>query len=258
MRYCVFSFVADRLEVDPGESVTLSWNTSGANQIMIYQNVPDGRYLEGIHVAPSGSLALATDKAERLWYQFTLYAYNDKGGDTAQSSVTVRLRCPYTFFFAPIPEEDQQYWGCPDSPATFSAAAEQAFEHGRMIWLKATQTVYVFLSDGTLLSIADTWSTGQPENDPQIVSPEGRYQPVRGFGKVWRTATYYGASLREQLGWALAPEKGFDGALQGTWLHCCSQPNTAYRPVYLRSIDGRVIRLWFNEVAAGTWKYAAP
>src|SRR3989304_3165146 len=143
----ISSFVADRLEVDPGESVTLSWNTSGANQIMIYQNVPDGRYLEGIHVAPSGSLTLATDKAERMWYQFTLYAYNDKGGDAAQSSVTVRLRCPYTFFFGPLSEEDQLYWACPDSPATFSAAAEQAFEHGRRIWLKAPQPGDVFLSD---------------------------------------------------------------------------------------------------------------
>ena len=254
----IISFVADRLEVDPGESVTLSWNTSGADQIMIYPNVPDGRYLEGIHVAPSGSLTIPTDKAERLWYQFTLYAYNDNGGDTAQGSITVRLRCPYTFFFGPLSEEDQQYWACPDGPATFSAAVEQAFEHGRMIWLQATQTVYVFLDDGTLLSFADTWSEGQPEKDPQIVSPEGRSQPVRGFGKVWRTATYYGTSLRDQVGWALAPEKGFDGALQGTWLRCCSQPTTAYRPIYLRSLDGRILRLWFNEVAAGTWKYATP
>jgi hypothetical protein len=257
----IFSFVADRLEIDPGESVTLSWSTShDVQSAVIHQQVPDDRYPEDVYIAPNGNLTLTTDDNERLWYKYTLTVFNNTGGST-QSSLVVNLRCPYTYFFAPIPAEDQEQWNCPGGPAIFSPAAEQVFEGGRMIWLKATQTVYVFLNDGTLLFFPDTWSTGQPESDPQIVAPQSRYQPIRGFGKVWRTATYYNAnrmSVREQLGWALAPEKAFDGALQNSWLRCCARFYTVYRPTYLRSADGRVLRLWGNEFPAGMWKYATP
>jgi len=39
----------------------------------------------------------------------------------------------------------------------------------------------------------------------------GLFQPVRGFGKVWRED----ADLRARLGWATAPEQSYDLVYQG-------------------------------------------
>jgi hypothetical protein len=96
-------------------------------------------------------------------------------------------------------------------------SAIQRFEHGTMIWVnrptwEGTQWVYVLFEDGTYQRFLDTFQEGDPESDPTIVPPAGLYQPIRGFGKVWREGT--GAQVRERLGWALAPEQGGDGAWQ--------------------------------------------
>lgn len=96
--------------------------------------------------------------------------------------------------------------------------AYQPFEHGAMLWISATvpyqtryQFIYTFFEDGTFQQFDDTWRPGQPES-AGLTPPPGRYEPVRGFGKVWREGT--GARVRERLGWATAPEKGGPGAYQ--------------------------------------------
>ncbi len=56
----------------------------------------------------------------------------------------------------------------------------------------------------------DTWAEGQPVNDPSITTPSGLYQPIRGFGKVWREAP----GVQDRLGWATQPEQGSSGEYQ--------------------------------------------
>jgi len=96
--------------------------------------------------------------------------------------------------------------------------AYQPFERGAMVWISATvpyqtryQFIYTFFDDGTFQQFDDTWRPGQPESGG-LTPPAGKYEPVRGFGKVWREGT--GARVRERLGWATAPEKGGPGAYQ--------------------------------------------
>ena len=50
----------------------------------------------------------------------------------------------------------------------------------------------------------DTFVEGQVEIDPEIIPPEGLYQPERGFGKLWRE----NPEVRDAIGWALEPELG--------------------------------------------------
>jgi hypothetical protein len=50
----------------------------------------------------------------------------------------------------------------------------------------------------------DTFIEGEAEIDPEIVPPEGLYQPERGFGKLWRE----NPEVREAVGWALEVELG--------------------------------------------------
>ena len=59
-------------------------------------------------------------------------------------------------------------------------------------------------SNGLWQSVADTFVDGQPESDPAIVAPWGYYQPIRGFGKVWREEP----GVRDRLGWGTEKERG--------------------------------------------------
>lgn len=87
--------------------------------------------------------------------------------------------------------------------------AEQVFENGRMFYLQPTQEIWVMVNTGdattgTYSRFPDTWREGMPESDPDIEPPEGMYQPLRGFGKLWRE----NEEVRDALGWALDPEHG--------------------------------------------------
>ena len=81
-----------------------------------------------------------------------------------------------------------------------------------------------------------------------IAPPEGRYQPIRGFGKVWRE----NPQVREQLGWAIAPEQGFEGALQ----HEHHEESSSGANTYLRTVDNQVI--WYFGAYYGPWGFVTP
>jgi hypothetical protein len=70
--------------------------------------------------------------------------------------------------------------------------------------------VLVLYNDGTFARYNDTWTEDQPVDDPNITAPNGLFQPVRGFGKVWRETP----GVRDRLGWATNAEQGSTGAYQ--------------------------------------------
>jgi hypothetical protein len=235
----IVAFTSDQSEVNPGENVTLRWDTANASRAALQQYSADSTSYGEIDVAPDGSIALPIAAQERLYHTFVLNAYN-AAGSSASGSVTVYIRCPYAYFFAP--PADTYHWDCPAGPAVTSDAAEQYFEGGRMIWLGSEKMIYVLLNDGGLYTYADTWTTGQPDVDPGITPPAGRYKPERGFGKVWSADPY----IRSRLGWAMAPEKGYQAQFQYRWSGCCSS-----QEFYLREIDQRVTHL-----SPGYWNFA--
>jgi hypothetical protein len=98
--------------------------------------------------------------------------------------------------------------GCPGQPAAQIALGEQFFEQGRMIWDSSNLQIYVLLSAGRWRAFDDTWSADQPALDPALVPPEGRVQPQRGFGKVWREQL---GGPQAAIGWALEGERGVNG-----------------------------------------------
>jgi hypothetical protein len=106
------------------------------------------------------------------------------------------------------------------------------------------KTILVFYNDGRFEKYPDTWTESEPDRDPSIVPPAGLYQPIRGFGKLWRT----NAAVRDRLGWATAPEQGF---------HTLWQMQIAESlgvPFFVRRIDGRVIRAAGWDMGSGTWQ----
>jgi hypothetical protein len=246
-------FTVEPLEVNPGEAVTLRWETTDAEDVSLAQYLPDNvPYSETVHLASNGEISQTILGQERQWHVFELAAANAAGVVTQK--VKVSIRCPDTYFFSPLPEADRERWDCPDGPAITSSAAEQAFENGRMIWQQHDDRIYVFFTDGTYRTYENTWAASQPDTVPGLTPPQGRVAPVRGFGKVWSGE----AEVRAQLGWALAPEQGFETRLQGGWIHCCSELAAVNRPVYVRGLDGRIVRLWAGEVPPGQWSVFTP
>ena len=163
--------------------------------------------------------------------------------DNATKAVTsTKEPCTHSYFFEPKPAN------CPLDEPTISAAAEQPFEGGVMIWLEANDSVYVFYKDQRWQRFDDDWSEGQPENDPTIIPPEGLHQPIRGFGKVWREQ----ADVRNELGWALSPELGYESKIQLQEIE-----EEAGEITFLLTFNGQVFTLVTREPNKGDWVIAA-
>ncbi len=90
-------------------------------------------------------------------------------------------------------------------------ANEQQFERGRMYWRQGFNYIWVMWystsESGSWASYADTYQSSEPWSDPNLVPPTNRYQPERGFGKLWRET----GNLRTSLGWAINGENYYDG-----------------------------------------------
>jgi hypothetical protein len=149
--------------------------------------------------------------------------------------------CAYDYFFTPAPPL------CPREAAMESAAAEQPFTGGVMIWLESAGAIYVFFPDGQWQRFADTWTEAEAESDPTLTPPAGLYQPIRGFGKVWREH----AGVRERLGWATSVELGYTSAVQRP------VSETGEEILFLRTYNGQVFYLNEVQPGRGTWGIAA-
>lgn len=116
-----------------------------------------------------------------------------------------------------------------EAPFTCKAGVvEQSFENGFMFWVGHTTQercleqhnfspssgeVWVAILDssgksGQWLIFVDDWQDGvDAADDPSLTPPEGLSQPVRGFGKIWRTKL--SDDQRKALGWATGTELPF-------------------------------------------------
>ncbi len=105
--------------------------------------------------------------------------------------------------------------GCPQAAPELAQMARQPFQNGQMIWREDTQSIYVLYENGAWSVFEDTFVEGDTESDPALVAPGGTFQPIRGFGKVWREQLGGAAA---PLGWATLPESGVSGTTQD-WAH---------------------------------------
>ena len=101
--------------------------------------------------------------------------------------------------------------GCATGPALETPSAIQIFELGVMLWRLDGRRIDVLRQDGTWAGVDDTWEEGQDTHDPGLVPPEGKVQPVRGFGKVWREQL---GGPEAWIGWATGEETGGGAVIQ--------------------------------------------
>jgi hypothetical protein len=231
----IHSFRANVDVADPGDTITLTWRWTGAEKGTIYHMFPTGQLSEPYwEVGPTGSLQYTISPQRRNYDSFALYVY-DEVGVVAQATLQVALRCPDTWFFSPAPDI------CPAGPPFVTDGAEQHFERGIMLWVRAEDRIYVLFDDGQYAgwsAYVDEWDEGEPSMDPDLQPPPDLQQPVRGFGLIWREKT----SVRERLGWAIDAEQGYETALQRT-------SHYRYPVLYIRALDGGVWELGPNGSA---------
>lgn len=237
----ILNFTANVPIADPGETITLSWETAQATTVTLY-HLLGGVFGSFWDVAPTGSMTYTISSGSRNYETFALFASGSGDFPYDAATLTLPLTCPFTWFFTPAPDV------CPQEAALLSPSAEQQFEHGVMIWVGAEDRIYVLFDDTIYTdgweAFEDTWQDGDPVDDPAIVPPPGFYQPQRGFGLVWRDAFM----VRERLGWALAPEIGGNTAVQRTSYY-------KYNHTYLKALDNNV---WHLLPERSDWEKLVP
>jgi hypothetical protein len=122
-------------------------------------------------------------------------------------------------------EQARALMRCPVGAPEEVRGVFQSFEHGVMFWRESDKSIFV-LSELRIRQgddtdswwrVADTFREGEPEGDPALQPPDGLAQPVRGFGKAWRSNAF----IREALGWAVGSEAEIGSLWQqfeGGWM----------------------------------------
>ncbi|HUS15827.1 MAG TPA: hypothetical protein VM536_12515, partial [Chloroflexia bacterium] len=104
-------------------------------------------------------------------------------------------------------------------PTTASAGVREAvvqrFQRGLLFWNGDRKQIYELDSNPlNWFRFADTWQDGDPTG-PFSTPIAGLYEPIRGFGKLWREQ----ADVRSRLGWGLDPETGVSGVVTQEFEH---------------------------------------
>ena len=232
-------------EMGSGKKVALSWHSNGRSARLISgagrSNPP------WWSIPASGTMTVELEESLYADPPFTLQVFDaadlKQAIDVTEATVPFQWPCRQSYFFEPSPAL------CPAGEPIVGAAAEQPFENGVMIWLAATDAIYVLdRREASWQRFEDTWSEEQPESDLAIVPPADRFQPIRGFGKVWRERP----GVREALGWALGVELGFPSIFQAQ-----AVPEGQPEQTYLRTFNGQVFGLIHRGLDEGDWVLAA-
>ena len=225
-----------------GETITFTWQAQGGQATLcpfvLGMGGPALLTPACVAVPPVGSRTITVTQDDLAWDGMSLRVTS--GAASAQSVVTLTLGCQglYDWFFANPPAR------CPQDAATTSPAAAQRFERGLMIWLAQPDRFYVFYDETPQVF---QWTDApyrfnpgaSPDNRVGVAPPTGLFEPVSGFGQLWRGEFQEIESLRSRLGWARAPEFSFTAHYQ------CARPLASGRlwTCFLAAPDGRVLTL---------------
>ena len=197
-------FRAAPAEIDPGERFTLSWNVK-TGDVVLWRIERTGQFGQSESVGHEGSKQIETSPTERNFVQYMLYVQS--GGQSEAQTLTISLSCPDTWFMSSPPTD------CAASSVDITQGVYQPFVGGFMVWIASRDMIYVFYNDANSprwSAYLDTWQPGMAEQDDSLIPPAGLFQPVRGFGRIWRDQP----GIRDRVGWATASESSFQAAFQ--------------------------------------------
>lgn len=108
----------------------------------------------------------------------------------------------------------RQQMGCPvGAPPTILSysSASELFERGEMFWVQGPPSyIYSLFNTGRFQRYDDSYNSATDPVSGGETPPQNLKEPVRGFGKIWRTFT----EVRNGLGWAFNDETGGQATVQ--------------------------------------------
>lgn len=231
---------ASPAQVRPGEPITLTWSVplvdiDGYGYSLAPYPEDVAQHLTWPYVRTSsptmplsGSIVITTATelnrvTTQIEFQLTLWSKPIGQATSILEVVTTTVQvlgepvCAEAWFFSRPPT-----YACPSHPPIASQAAAQRFEHGQMIWVETTDIFYIFydpVGQNKALfqqfAVPLSFKPGASEdNRTGETPPAGLYEPVSGFGLLWRGEVDGAEGVRAALGWAVEPEYAFDTAVQ--------------------------------------------
>ena len=101
--------------------------------------------------------------------------------------------------------------GCPIGATLTMSSATQNYERGQMFWVAGPPgSIYSLTSSGRYQRYDDTFNAAVDPERGGETPPAGLLEPVRGFGKVWRSFP----DVRNGIGWAINQETGGTSTVQ--------------------------------------------
>lgn len=242
----IISFTASPTSAKAGETITLTWEVKNASSVTIRAALSDPNATDsvqdGLPLSGSTTVTVPSNVGSGTTGKIHLYVYTQANASAAATqAVDIALTCPNDFFFGTRSD-------CATGQAQTVSGAYQAFEHGFAIWRSDTRMVYGFFADGRVFITSENWN-GEDITYSET-PPTGRLLPARGFGQVWVTTPIF----RETLGWATAPEQGYNLQIQpGVVPGGTTYPT---KLLFFSTPDGRAIRL-IDGGAQSTWTFAS-
>ncbi len=238
----IYGFMITPPEIELGGRVYMAWDARGDRAYICpksYLGLIDHQCFD---VPLIGSQYITIHANDQTWdyfgYELHVAAHGREVVEFLPISVTCQGGGQWWFFRSDpytthIPEQ------CPVSYPIESNGAAQRFEYGMMLWVKATAQVIVFFEDGDYRIFS--YVTGSTESTG-ATPPEGLFEPVSGFGIVWRGEVPGSEDIRGQLGWAVEKEFQINTAYQ------CYADN-ADLTCFVRGPEVEIIRL----LPGGMW-----
>ncbi len=207
-------FTIDKTWAGPNDTVTLSWNIDDADTVSIRpENVPGVFSMDGLDAVGSMTFDMNRFCDNDGQVSFTLIARHFDWQEEARETRTVATPA-YDWFFTL--KDGSKPDRSPCFAARRTAAAQQRFERGWMLWSDDHDLIYVLYDAdeyGNQLwqRFGDTFDeTGGDANNDALTPPDGLEVPIRGFGALWHS----NEEVRDKLGWAVAGERGFTSTYQ--------------------------------------------
>jgi LysM repeat protein len=161
--------------------------------------------------------------------------------------------CTRSWFFEGGPASQ-----CPASAPIVTNAAVEQFEYGLAFWLEYSDTFYFLLGPTNPTGANQMFVVPGPLRllpggslDHRVGgAPPLRYEPVSGFGVLWRGEADNMLALRRHLGWAMGPEYAHQVTIQ-----CAAYPgtSTASPDCYLQGPNSRLYHFYFLSRVGYFW-----
>ena len=211
---------------NPGDTIHVTWHVTGARQAILEVFELGTGFPINVRsrLAPVGSASVMIPPTTTGDVRVTLIGAGRPGRPASNDEPLVQTDIVVHVLSA-----------TPDQTVHVGAAF-QPYQNGFMIWRGDTGDIFVFFGSGRgSYALYPGSVTGTLPDNPLAGQPAGLVRPINGFGRVWGNTE----SVRTALGWAIAPEQGYQATVtlaQGT-------------PLSITRLDGALLSL----TSAGAW-----